>query len=183
MDNSSTDLSWYRSLFKRAIDGIFQAAPDGRLFIANPALAQIYGFASPEELRAVDDFDPYVVPGRRAEILKRVEQEGSVRGIESEVRRKDGAVIWISESIQAIRNDRGRIERFEGSVQDITARKLALEALRNRTQTIKLLQEIAVEANASESIEGTLQFALDRICGYTSWPVGHVSVLDEATGE
>src|SRR6185295_16887945 len=72
---------------------------------------------------------------------------------------------------------------FEGSVQDITARKLALEALRNRTQTIKLLQEIAVEANASESIEGTLQFALDRICGYTSWPVGHVSVLDEATGE
>ena len=40
----------YHSLFENAIEGIFRTSPDGHYLDANPALARIYGFESPDEL-------------------------------------------------------------------------------------------------------------------------------------
>jgi ammonium transporter len=168
----------YRSVFENAIDGIFQCAPDGRFVTVNPALARIYGYDSPREF--LDRTDG---ASQRAELLKRVEVQGSVSGVESQVTRKDGRSIWISESVLAIRDDRGRLERFEGSVQDISLRKEAEEALRGQTEAVKLLEEVAVAANSAETVERAVQFALDRVCAFTSWPVGHAYILDALSGE
>ena len=58
----------YQSVFERAPVGIYQSAPGGRLLSANPALARILGFASPEALlQKWNDggFSPYKTPGRR----------------------------------------------------------------------------------------------------------------------
>ncbi|MEK6572052.1 MAG: PAS domain S-box protein, partial [Bacteroidota bacterium] len=123
----------YRSIFENAVEGIFQTRVDGRYLTANPALARIYGYESPEELmEAVSDLSRqfYVEPGRREEFLRLMQKEGRTLEFESQVYCKDGSVIWISESARAVRDAVGRLIGFEGTTIDITGRKRAEEALR-----------------------------------------------------
>ncbi|MCU0517358.1 MAG: PAS domain-containing protein [Oscillatoria sp. Prado101] len=80
---------------------MFQTTPDGKYMSANPATARIYGYSSPEELiRTVRDIGQqlYVNPERRAEFLRLMEERDTVEGFESQVYRKDGSIIWISEN-------------------------------------------------------------------------------------
>lgn len=75
----------YRTLFERAAEGIFQATRDGRYLTANPALATILGYASADDLiRSVTDIgaQEYVDPADRAEMLRRLEANGAVSGLE-----------------------------------------------------------------------------------------------------
>ncbi len=176
----------FQSILDHSPLGISQVAPDGRLLSANPAMARIHGFPSPEALLQrfnAGGFPPYASRGRLEEILRRVQADGRVLDLESEVRRADGGTFWISESLGAIRGAEGRIERLVGTAQDITSHKRAIEALMDQAEVVRLLEEIAVAANSGDSIERTMQFALDRVCKYMSWPVGHVYVLEEKTGE
>src|SRR5580765_8414195 len=82
----------YRGIFESAQEGIFQTTPDGRYLSANPALARMLGFDSPEELMAsVTDIGQQlcVRPESRDEFRRRLEQEDHVRGFENEIFRKD----------------------------------------------------------------------------------------------
>jgi len=116
----------YRSLFDNAIEGIFRTTPDGRYLDANPALARIYGFATPQELVAsLRDIKSqlYVDPGRREEFMRIVKARGEISGFESRVFRKNGDAIWISENARAVFDDDGRVLHYEGTVEDITERR------------------------------------------------------------
>jgi PAS domain S-box-containing protein len=127
-----SDEQRYRGIFEHAIEGIFQTTPDGRYLGANPALARIYGYESAAELqRGLQDIGRqlYVQPGRRAEFLAAVSRDGKVSNFESQVYRKDGGIIWISENAVAVRDDFGRLLYYEGFVVDITARHAAETAL------------------------------------------------------
>ena len=153
----------YRGIFENAIEGIFQTAPDGHYLSANPALACIYGYNSPEELvAALGDIERqlYTEPSRRAEFIRLVQSEGSVADFESQVRRKDGQTIWISETARAVRGPDGAVAYYEGTVQDITERKRAHEALeirvKERTADLArandaLVSEIAVRKRAEDA--------------------------------
>jgi diguanylate cyclase (GGDEF)-like protein/PAS domain S-box-containing protein len=117
----------YRSIFENAVEGIFQTTVDGRYIIVNPMLAQIYGYRSPEELSDSLTNIPqqlYVNQERRAEFERLMEAEGTVWGFESQVYRKDGSIIWISECARAIYDSHGVVVGYEGTVEDITQRKL-----------------------------------------------------------
>ena len=72
----------------------------------------------------------YVDPNRRAEFIRLMQEQGVVKDFESQIYRKDGSVIWISENARAVRNADGKIQYYEGMVEDITARKEAEEKLR-----------------------------------------------------
>ncbi len=114
------------SLFENAVEGIFQSAPDGRLLNANPALAKMCGYSSPEELLAnVKDLalDSYADPAARAEFKRRMAEDGFVHGFEYQLVRKDGCMIWVSETARCVRDERGEINGYEGTIEDITARK------------------------------------------------------------
>ncbi|OYW15049.1 MAG: GGDEF domain-containing protein [Hydrogenophilales bacterium 12-64-6] len=116
----------YRSIFEHATEGIFQTTPEGRYLNANPALAHIYGHASPDELVAhLHDIQRqlYVLPERRAEFVRLMQAHGVVRNFESQVYRRDGHIIWISENARAVRDADGGVQFFEGTVVDITERK------------------------------------------------------------
>ena len=92
----------YRSIFENAIEGIFQSSVDGKFLIANPMLAKIYGYASPEDLIAnLTDIQAqlYIDPLCRLELIKLVEEQEDVKFFESEVYRKDGSIIWTSENL------------------------------------------------------------------------------------
>ncbi len=116
----------YRGLFDNALEGIFRTTMDGRYLGANPALANIYGFDSPEELIAsLQNIGSqlYVDPQRRQEFMRIITSRGSVAGFESQVHRKTGDVIWISENARVITDDSGALLGYEGTVEDITDRK------------------------------------------------------------
>ncbi len=123
----------YRSIFENAAEGIFQTTPDGQCLSANPALVEMYGYGSPAEfMAAVPDISKlYVYPQHRAELIAQLEQCNVVSQFEAEVYRKDGSVIWTSENVRVVRNEAGEALYYEGTVQDITQRKYAEEALRD----------------------------------------------------
>jgi len=125
----------YRSIFEHATEGIFQTTPEGRYLNANPALAHIYGHASPDELVAhLHDIQRqlYVLPERRAEFVRLMQAHGVARNFESQVYRRDGHIIWISENARAVRDADGSVQFFEGTVVDITERKQHEAALEHQ---------------------------------------------------
>ncbi|MFQ3636719.1 MAG: PAS domain S-box protein [Cyanobacteriota bacterium] len=137
----------YRGIFENAVEGIFQSTPDGKYLMVNPMLARLYGYDSPADLMAnLTDIQHqlYVDPQRRAEFVRLMQTKGTIQGFESEVYRKDGSVIWISESARALYDGAGNLIRFEGTVENITRRKRAELELLNRD---KLLQGVAQAAN------------------------------------
>jgi diguanylate cyclase (GGDEF)-like protein/PAS domain S-box-containing protein len=117
----------YYNLFENALEGIFRTTIEGQYLDANPALARIYGFESAAELIAsLKDIrnQLYVEPARREEFMQLITARGSVSGFESEVRRKSGEIIWISENARAVFDEQGKLVCYEGTVEDVTERKI-----------------------------------------------------------
>jgi PAS domain S-box-containing protein len=124
----------YRSIFENAIEGIFQTTPEGSYMSVNPALASIYGYDTADHLMETVTHiarQLYVQPGRRAEFAAFIQEKGSISDFESQVYRRDRTVIWISERARAVRDGDGKLLYYEGTVEDITARKEAEEAIRS----------------------------------------------------
>jgi Amt family ammonium transporter len=122
----------YRSIFENAVEGIFQTTPAGRYLEVNRTLARIYGFDSVAEMRAFfcDIRNQlYVDPSRRDDFVRELAAHDQVRDFESEIRKKDGTVIWISENARVVRDPDGQPAYYEGTVVDITDRKRAEAAL------------------------------------------------------
>ncbi len=116
----------YRSIFENAVEGIFQTSLSGQYLDANPALARIYGHESVMDM--MSDLvniqtQLYVDPGRRDEFRALMDLHGKVQNFESQVYRKDGEIIWISENARTVKNDAGEILYYEGTVEDITERR------------------------------------------------------------
>ncbi len=129
----------YRNIFENAIEGIFQTTTDGQYLSANPALARIYGYASPQALIAgLTDIEHqlYVEPDRRLEFLRLMQTDGFVSNFESQIYRKDGSVIWIAENARAVHDDRGHLLYFEGTVEDISEWRRSQEALRQSEEAL-----------------------------------------------
>jgi PAS domain S-box-containing protein len=127
----------YRSIFEHAIEGIFRSSPNGTFVQANKALARIYGYNTPEALKAaITDIATqiYVDPSRRDTFIQMMHDHGMVSGFVSQVYRKDGSIVWVSENAHAITDDDGNICYYEGFVIDITENTYANELLRKREE-------------------------------------------------
>jgi len=130
----------YRNIFENALEGIFQITPEGRYLSVNPALARIHGFNSPDEMiHSVTDIahQLYVDPSRRAELKRLTEEKGFVKDFEIMMRRKDLSLQWVSVNSHAVRDNNGNILYYEGTLQDITSRKLAEEELSQLKKTLE----------------------------------------------
>ncbi|MCB8775937.1 PAS domain S-box protein [Planktothrix agardhii 1032] len=158
----------YRSIFENAAEGICQTTPEGKYLSANPALARILGYNSPEDLlQTITDIDRqlYINPHRRTEFITAIQNNNSVSRFESQVYRRDGSIIWISENARAVRDQTGQLLCFEGTIEDITESKQAAEAL-------KQAKEAAVAANRAKSsflanMSHELRTPLNAIIGYS----------------
>ena len=123
----------YRGIVENAIEGIYQTTPDGRYLSANPALARMLGFHSPEELvtsRSSIAEQEYVRPELYVEFRRRMEEKGVVQKFEYEAYRKDGKTIWVSENAHVVRDAYGDVSCFEGTVEDITQQRELEQQLR-----------------------------------------------------
>jgi PAS domain S-box-containing protein len=132
----------YRKLFEGSVDGIYVTTPAGELVNANSALARIMGYDKPEDLiHSIGDItlSIYVHPEARAEYQRLMQRYGIVREFEYQVHRRDGAILWLSDSATAVRDDHGEIIRYEGTVRDITDQRRAEEAI---AEGRRLLQQV-----------------------------------------
>ncbi len=137
-------------LFENAVEGIFRASVDGQLLSVNPALARMCGYSSPAEMiLSVRDMsqDLYADPQARAEFQQRMAEHGSVESFEYQLRRMDGARIWVSENARVVRVSNGEIVAYEGTMEDITERKRAeLE----RQVTFEIIHAVNVTDNLDD---------------------------------
>jgi PAS domain S-box-containing protein len=132
----------YRKLFEGSVDGIYVTTPAGDLLNANPALARMMGYGSPDDLiRGIGDVAHtiYVNPDDRAEYQRRMERDSTVREFEYQVRNRDGGTLWLSDSATAVRDDDGRVVRYEGVVRDITDQRRAEEAIAEGRRLLQLV--------------------------------------------
>jgi phosphoserine phosphatase RsbU/P len=157
----------YHGIFDHLVEGIFQTTPEGRYLLANAALARIYGYASPDELmRSLTDIEHslYVDAGRRDEFIRLMQESDTIAGFESQIYRKDGSVIWISENCRAIRDGGGKIVYYEGTVEDITQRRQAEEDLRRSESVYHSLVETMPQNVFRKDLQGRFTFANQQYC-------------------
>ncbi len=173
IERNETDLAWlaaekkYRGIFDHLVEGIFQTTPEGRFLMANAALARIYGYTSPGELtQSVTDIGRrlYVQPGRREEFKRIMEERDTITGFESQIFRKDGSMIWISESCRAIRDARDTLLYYEGTVEDITQRQQAEQNVRDSEALYHSLVETIPQNIFRKDTQGRFIFANQRFC-------------------
>lgn len=153
--------SRYRMIFEDAITGIYETTLDGRYTAANPQLANIFGYASPADLMKEaanlnDRF--YVGENRRREFMRLIETNKSVAGFESEIYRRDGEKIWITENSVAVRDKNGKLLGFQGTTIEITDRKRAEAALQKARAELeeKVLQRTAELAAINEALRSEM---------------------------
>ena len=116
----------YRGLFENVVDGVYIASRDGQLIAANPALVDMLGYDSADDLKAAGHTTTfYVNPIDRERVFARLEAEGIVKNFEYRLRRKDGREIVVLENARAVYDDDGTIVAHEGTITDITERKRA----------------------------------------------------------
>ena len=122
----------YRSIFENAVEGIFQTTVEGRFVTANPALARMFGYDTPGELlenvSSIGD-ELYVDPHRREEFDRSIRRDGFVSGFEVQMYRRDGGMMWASISASDLRDADGALVGYEGTMENITRRKQAEQAL------------------------------------------------------
>lgn len=132
----------YRKLFDSSIDGIYVTTPAGRVVNANPALARMMGYDAPRDLiEGVTDIasNIFVDPAMRVAYQERMARDGMVREFEYQALRRDGSVLWLSDSATTVRDEAGHVMRYEGVVRDITNQKRAEEEVaegRRRLQEV-----------------------------------------------
>ncbi|OPX95476.1 MAG: Sporulation kinase E [Syntrophorhabdus sp. PtaB.Bin006] len=132
----------YRSIFENAVEGMFQTTRQGQFIVANPALAKMLGYESPDEfVAALSDIGQqlYVEPARRSEFLEIQERVGSVIGFECELYKKDRSRILVLINSRAVRDNDDVTQYYEGSVEDVTERRKAADALNRLNEFNKVI--------------------------------------------
>jgi PAS domain S-box-containing protein len=131
----------YRSLFESVPVGLYRTTPDGTILDVNPTLINMLGYPDKDPLLTKNASTFYVDPNARSEFTRRVVQEGIIRGFETQFRRLDGRIIWVLLNSRSIRNSQGNVIYYEGTIEDITDRKNALEALAASEERYRLFFE------------------------------------------
>ncbi len=137
----------YRHLFEDSPLGIFRTTVDGRALLVNREMARMVGCASPEE--AIRNFSDlarqlYVDPNRRAEFIAQLKAWGEVRHFEYQGRKQSGELIWIDMNarLQTVPGPDGEpVAVIDGFAQDITAEKIARQALNESEERFRTIFE------------------------------------------
>jgi len=149
----------FRGIFENATIGLYRTTPDGRILMANPALLRMMGYSSFDELAQRNLEENGYEPGYpRSAFKQHIESEGRVCGLESAWIRHDGATLFIRESARIFRDEAGNPLYYEGTVEDITERKRAEEALQKAHDELEMrVQERTAElAQANESLQAEI---------------------------
>jgi PAS domain S-box-containing protein len=131
----------YHSLFDRVPVALFRTTPEGRHLDINPAYVRMMGYPDRKTLLKVNAVDYYLNPKDREQWRAIAERDGIVRNFEMQLQRLDGTIIWVRNTARAVRDSEGQTLYYEGSIEDISDRKQAEEALRKSEELLRITLE------------------------------------------
>ncbi|MCC5870266.1 MAG: PAS domain S-box protein [Gammaproteobacteria bacterium] len=165
----SSEARW-RELFENVVDGVYQTSPSGEILAANPALVTMLGYSSEAELREAgraQDF--HVHPGERDASVRAMERDGVIRNQELHLCRRDGREIVVLENGRAVRDAEGRLLHYEGTLTDISERKLSEMAVFEEKErllvTLKSIGDAVITTDASGAVTD-LNPAAEELIGW-----------------
>ncbi|RME42828.1 MAG: GAF domain-containing protein [Chloroflexi bacterium] len=168
----------YRGLFDGVPVGLYQTTPAGQILDANLALVEMLRYPDRAALMAVNITELYVDPEDRRRWQALMQDEGVVRDFEMRVRRYDGTVIWVQNSVRAARDDTGRVVYYEGAWEEITERKQVEENLRRRVEELATLFEISLDITAPHELPALLHTIVERAAYLLNTPSGTLFLCD-----
>lgn len=165
---------------------IFSLEPKGdyrRTFISEN-VRDFIGYEAHECLAESDFWSRRVHPEDRDRVLERFPALFDAGHLTQEYRfrLRDGSYRWLCSDLQLVYDEDGDPFEIVGSWSDVSERKDAEAALRKTTEVVQLLQVITSAANEAVTVESALQIALDRVCAFTGWPVGHAYMVNDEAG-
>ena len=160
----------YRGLFENVIDGVYIASREGEIITANPALVEMLGFDSVEDLKTAGSTAAfYVNPIDRERVFARLEAEGVVKNFEYRLRRKDGVEIVVLENSRAICDDDGNIVAHEGTITDITERKRAETRVFEEKERAQVTLQSIGDGVITTDAEGNVDYINPVAQDLTGW--------------
>ncbi|MGI9102168.1 MAG: ATP-binding protein [Terriglobales bacterium] len=169
----------YRLLFEQVQEGVFISTAEGRLIDCNEAFIRMLGYERREEVMALDiGRDVYCSPEQRQDFCDIIEDRNFVRNYEVTLRRKDGSMFTALENSFATRGAGGKVERYQGFLLDITAKKRAEDEVRRRNRELHALNSIAVIAAQSFDLDEILNLTLRQMIDLFNADLGGVYLLD-----
>jgi protein-histidine pros-kinase len=89
---------------------------------------------------------------------------------------RDGRVVWFQCEASMLRREDGSPWAIQGVGFDITNLKESEKSLHEKNEQLELLKDVATTANQTGTVIQAMQFAVDRICKFTAWPLGHAYI-------
>jgi PAS domain S-box-containing protein len=151
----------YRTVFEDVPVGLYRTTPGGEILDANPALLEMLGYPDLDTIRAVNAQDFYASKSDRERVASLLEGQEIVRDYETQFYRYDGTLIWVRDTVRSVRDTNGELKFFEGSLQDVTNYKLAVEELRRSWERLASLHRIDITIASSLDIQVTLNVILE----------------------
>jgi two-component system, sensor histidine kinase and response regulator len=172
----------YRDLFVNAPIGIYRTTPDGAIVMANPALVEMLGFDSVAELLSWHlDRDGVHADYDRVAFMALLDRFGEVRNLEGAWRRRDGTTLIVNENARLVRGANDEVLFYEGTVEDITARRETEEALRTSREAYRYLVENATDIMYSCDPSGRFTYVnptVRTVIGYSEQDILKKHFLD-----
>jgi len=166
--------SRYRGLFEHVVDGVYIASREGDIITVNPALVEMLGYDSVDDMkRAGRTTILYVNPIDRERVFARLEAEGFVKNFEYRLRRKDGTEIVVLENSRAVYDDDGKIVAHEGTITDITERKKAETRVFEEKERAQVTLQSIGDGVITTDANGLIDYLNPTAQGLTGWESRH----------
>ncbi len=152
-EQALASLRQYRSLFDNAVEGVFQMSLDRRFITANPAMAELMGFASRQDMirRSPDVLALCFGEARiRSWVERQLQEHGAIKGVEARYVDQRGADRWATISLHTVYDAEGYPQHLEGTCIDATERHQRHQIEKEREQE-RLDKELAHSSAAAKS--------------------------------
>jgi len=136
--------------------GLFRTGIDGEIISANPKFAEMLGYKDKNDLLKHLSKEFYYDLSDRTRLIAILKEQGEVSGYEVSLKRNDGSRFWVLMNILAVRDENGRIVSLDGSIMDITERRMAQERLGRSEANLLAVLENTDNAIASFDRDGGL---------------------------
>jgi PAS domain S-box-containing protein len=176
----------FRNLFERNLAGVYRTTLGGRVLDCNDSFARILGFSSRDEVRGRNCADFYPDPADRERFLARLRERGALTNSEIELRRRDGAAVWVLENVSLLEEGTPAETVVEGTMIDVTERRRALDALRESEEYFRSLIDNALDVIMIVNPNGTIRYgspSVERLLGYRPPELTDEAVFDYVHAE
>ncbi len=161
----------YRNLFENSPIGIYRTTPGGEILMSNPVIIKMLGYGSFKELteRNLESESVKEHEYTRKEFKNRIESNGEIVGFESKWFRRDGREIIVRENARCVYNNNGKVIYYEGTVEDITERIQAEEALKKSEEKFRSLIENINELYYITNDKGRIIYVSPNLVNFTGY--------------